>query len=685
MLTSHPSRRKRAVRFHSLSFLFVLAACAGEPDTQASPDEVAREPARPSPVLSPVPAAPADDGIREVALSARSVCPGQSLQVDIVPRGEDHAFAIDGMETESRTLQLTGAPGKRLVHIDAWPLADRSAIQSRDLEVEVRADCAQSAVAPVLDVRPSLAQPRKVQLTVRNASAVGAQRYEWDFGDGSPLQVTSVPAVDHLYALESLSWLREASMFDVTLVARRAQGSVTAVRTIAVHTPYALRKAQGVLQPPLAGPPTWHADTRRVSVSIYNPETYPLSLSALDLAFQPCDDAQDPVAAAPIELDLVLAPGSTELAQALPKAPAGSCGVELRAHGSAAAPASYEVEVPFYVELGKSAARVRPVDETTARALDALDARGLLSADHAIDDDQLALLSRAGLAPGRLEPQATAQIAWLTTTPEPIDECAPGTAELPPNPGWVCSPTSQWVRDEPYLANAHVGDLVLSSTCSEIGTMLRALDVPQTFSHVGIMIQHYDAIRHSTALTKRFEDNRAGTVGAQGVVPDVLRFAQPGAITASIDQAYHGMVWHDVRGDGKDYRVSGFDEDAAYCSGDADLIYPLVVTGPSGSLEKRKLIARAALGTKAHYRFFAYTEADISLDREYDMPTALGGSVVGAMCSSFVWTSAQKAGIALEGALEPRDIELGAKSQAGIRDGLYFYSAAERRAPAARR
>jgi hypothetical protein len=54
------------------------------------------------------------------------------------------------------------------------------------------------------------------------------------------------------------------------------------------------------------------------------------------------------------------------------------------------------------------------------------------------------------------------------------------------------------------------------------------------------------------------------------------------------------------------------------------------------------------------------------------------------MCSSFIWTAAREAGIALEGALEPSDVQLGAASQAGILDGLYFYGVAERRAAAAR-
>jgi hypothetical protein len=688
MLTCRASRRIRAVRFHSLSFLCVLAACAAQPPSE-SPPEVVREPARPGPVVAPDPAVgqAAPDGIKEVALDRTRVCPGESLHVDVVARGPGYGFAIDGMETESRTLQLAGAPGKRIVRVDSWPLADRGAISGRDVEVELRADCPASAVArPIIEARPSLTEPRRVELSVTHAGATHVQRYEWHFGDGSPPEVTSVPALNHLYRLEALSFQRNASLFDVRVVAHGPAGSAEGVRTLALHTPYARRKAQGVLQPPLAGAPHWDAEARRVSVTLFNPEPYPLALGALDVTFEACDGTRDPVQSAPVAIDVVVpAAASVSFGHTLPEAPAGTCGAALRAHGAAGteAPEPLEVEVPFHVELARSPARTRPVDDATARALDALEARGLLSPQHAIRDDELALLVRAGVVPRRLLPPASAPLAWLST-PAPVEECAPGTAELPPHPGWVCSPTSRWVRDEPYIANAHVGDLVLSTTCTEIGTMLRALEVPQTFSHVGIMIQHYDALRHATAVTKRFEDNRAGTVGAQGVVPEVLRFAMPGTITATIDQAYHGMVWHDARGGGKDYRVAGFDEDGARCSGDADVIYPLVITGPLASLEKRKRIARAALAIDAHYRFYAYTEADIALDAEYDMPSVFGGRVVGAQCSSFVWAAARSAGIALEGALEPRDMTLGAKTQAGILDGLYFYTAAERTAAAAR-
>jgi hypothetical protein len=686
MLTCPSSRHKRAVRFHSLPFLLVLAACAQSSEIGALPDDVPDPGPSPSQVIAPPEPGEAElPGVKDVVLSAKSVCPGESVQVDVVPAADGYVFAINGMETDSRTLQLGGAPSTRIIHVDAWPAGDRSAIESRQLEVTVRGDCAVAGTpaTPLLDASPSLVHPREVQLTVRNPGEVAADSYEWDFGDGTPKQVTTVPAINHTYALEALSWQRGSSLFDVTVVAVGDAGSTRASRTIAIHTPYARQKAQGVLQPPTEREPRWDATTRRVTTSLYNPEPFAVRLSSLELHWQSCEAGKDPAPGARLALDLVLAASrSTELAQALPEAPAGTCGAELRAHGSATTGGQdYAVEVPLHVELARSPARTRPVDDATARVLEELDERGLVPESGVLRDDELALLGRSGLL-GEDRPKVSS-LAWLSSVPAPGDECAPGTAQVPPQPGWVCSATSQWVRDEPYIANAHVGDLVLSSTCSEVGTMLRALDAPQAFSHVGIMVQHYDAIRHTTATTKRFEHNRAGPVGGAGVVPDVLRFALPGAVTATVDEAYHGMVWHDARFD-RDYRVAGFDEDAPFCAGDDSLVYPLVVTGTQGGFEARKRIARAAMDLEAHYRFFAYTEADIALDPEYDMPGVSGPRMVGAQCSSFVWAAARAAGVTLEGALEARDVQLGAKTQAGILDGLYFYGGSERRAAAGR-
>jgi hypothetical protein len=644
-------------------------------------------------VIAPA-AAPPDDGIKEVIVSASKVCPGESLTVDIVPAADGYSYAIDGMETESRTLQLRGEAGERVVHIDAWQTGKRESMQTRELWITLRDDCAPgpspAAPYPTLVSEPSWQSPRVVAFTVTNAALLGASSYLWSFGDGSPTVTTMVPAINHEYGAETLSLDQAVSVFDVEVTAQTSRGSRAVQKTIALHLPYAHRRAQGVLQPPVVKAPVFERDTQTVSVSAYNPEHSELTIDGLELRFQPCDARKDPSVPVELEFSQALSPRSESVLDVpIPKPPADACGVELRAHGQASMPdaplASYRVDFPFYVELAKPAERTKPVDDDTRARLNALASAGLLPPSGVVNDEELSLIERSRVSP-LPEPEQdepTGPQLLSATTPDPALDCAPGAAEQPPNPNWVCRATDQWLRDESYLANAHTGDIVLSASCSDIGTMLRALDTPQTYSHSGIMIQHYDAIRHSTATISRLEDNRAGPLGASGVDPTVLRFALPGVLSASVDEAYHGLTWRDTA-KGKDYRIAGFSADGNYCSGDDQLMYPLVITGKLASYEKRKAIAAKALAIHAHYRFFAYSEGRISLDHRYDMPSDVGGASAATMCSSFIWTAARAAGITLEGALEASDVKLGAKTQTGILDGLYYYSAAERRAAASR-
>lgn len=662
---------------------------AGEkaPSSVQSPDDRASAPRVPAPPSKAEPEAFEPGGIREVVLSAREVCPGESVSVDIEPTDDGHEFAIDGMETESRTVQVEGAPGPRIIVVEAWPRGKRELVEVQEYRIDVRSDCDGRVLRPVLKANVGWADPHEVRLTVTNAKELAAESYVWNFGDGTSM-VTRVPAVNHVYAPEALSLLRSQTIFDVRVTAQSSRGSGSATRTIAIHTPYAREKLRGVLQPPVVERARFDAEGPSVSAAIFNPEPYELFLTSVDVRVQPCDAGLDPRSLVTEPL-LIAVPSRRRFAFDIdvPKPADDVCGMELYVHGTARPEENrpaFHVEIPLYAEVKRNPARTRVVDEGTAALLESLYERGLLPEDGAVTDDELLWLARSGLI--EWQPRDTMRTFWAETGKVPNaneDECAPGTAEAPPQPGWVCKATNTWVRDEPYIANGHVGDIVLSASCGEIGSMLRALSVRQVYSHVGIMVQHYDAIRHSTATTKRFQDYRAGKVGTQGVIPEVLRFAQPGAITVTVEGAYHGMKWRDTK-NGKEYRVGGFSQDPAYCAGDDALVYPLVVTGRTQSFADRKRIAEEAVKLRAHYRFFAYSEAKIAADRRYDMPNTLGHAIVGTQCSSFIWSAARAAGITLEGTLEESDIALGAKTAKGILDGLYFYAAAERRAAAAR-
>ena len=113
-----------------------------------------------------------------------------------------------------------------------------------------------------------------------------------------------------------------------------------------------------------------------------------------------------------------------------------------------------------------------------------------------------------------------------------------------------------------------------------------------------------------------------------------------------------------------------------------------------GALE---LVADMAERIDAHYRFFAYTRGDIGLDPNFNAPPAgdpawptpgaeWAADTIGAMCSSFVWTSVEHANerlaaqgrpqILLEDRADPPDPATGLEY--GGRDGFYEYYGAER-------
>src|ERR1700678_570006 len=70
----------------------------------------------------------------------------------------------------------------------------------------------------------------------------------------------------------------------------------------------------------------------------------------------------------------------------------------------------------------------------------------------------------------------------------------------------VVSTAQQWLPAQ--LANARKGALILCSDDGRgtIGTLLGALNAPQTFSHMGIMVDDYLTIRHSTMSDERMTD-----------------------------------------------------------------------------------------------------------------------------------------------------------------------------------
>jgi len=148
--------------------------------------------------------------------------------------------------------------------------------------------------------------------------------------------------------------------------------------------------------------------------------------------------------------------------------------------------------------------------------------------------------------------------------------------------------------------------------------------------------------------------------------------------------------WPQRDPEGKIRNIAGFSSAGTQCEGDAHLNPPLLIRPPIGSdASVREQLHRAAdfaAGNESHYRFFAYSQANIAFDPPNNFSNltfrAPDGEVP-TVSTSFIWYSLKSAGINLEGdGLEGNDTPVGAApplGSKGIVDGLYYYSESERR------
>lgn len=337
----------------------------------------------------------------------------------------------------------------------------------------------------------------------------------------------------------------------------------------------------------------------------------------------------------------------------------------------------------------------------------------------------------------------------------------------------VCSPdhrvTAQLTTKAPEtiilpwrIANAKKGHLILvpGGSAGMIGGLLSQIDPAQYFSHMAIMTKDKVELRHATASSERLQKfpHRAGTEGDAGIslsfVPPLgdtptdgfqeapLRYGWPGTITQTVEKAY--LTWlnrptvKDANGvDVPDPRFGELDSQSgerflidAVTFGPIHMtvrgrkiIVPLIVVQPCPDLETDAVraalsrVANAALELRGHYRFYAYTDAQVGLAHDrfgtrvleeiMDDPESLCTGrkrqvdvvkTAPMVCSTFIWLAVQRANakgfpkILLDGrpdlpqSPDPQDIcgsyfqreTLLDKIDSQTPDGLYFYGKDER-------
>lgn len=289
----------------------------------------------------------------------------------------------------------------------------------------------------------------------------------------------------------------------------------------------------------------------------------------------------------------------------------------------------------------------------------------------------------------------------LPFDPLPIvigNECDPDNTPDDLPEGTVCQFSGEyaWRFVPGMILNAKKGDVLLSpGGTGVIGQLLKQVSTRQHCSHSGIMTMNHIQVRHSTASEEWLRDHAAGSFlgnrGTNGFETDALRYLWPGTVTQGIDQATYGEPM--TAPGGKTYMISSF----SFYPNRADhntLAFPMVVKPPhhfdSPDIRKKlHQVAEAALGINGHYRFYGYSRPQFALDSGGIAPASAGwaAGTVPTVCSSLIWLACQKASIRVEGPesvtpvneIEPTDVVHGAKVGTDTLDGLYLYSADERR------
>lgn len=325
----------------------------------------------------------------------------------------------------------------------------------------------------------------------------------------------------------------------------------------------------------------------------------------------------------------------------------------------------------------------------------------------AVDDNEADNLLASLIGSGLLD-AGTFHTLSGKTEPPPVEgnECDPDNVPDGFDEEWVCQATSEerTVPTPPRFVNARKGDIILSPGGSGlIGGLLRQVTPAQKYSHSGIMTRNYDQVTHSTASEDRMADYPVGSkplsgepAATDGIRPDVMKYGWPGVITQSVEQAVFGESMTDPE-NGKSYTLKGFGTSAVgmEIGGGLEIVPPLVVKPDpmEETPEVRKqlhLVADAAVADtgKSHYRFFAYTDPTIGQTTTAPAEAGWAAGTYPSVCSSFIWMQLKKLGIHLEGDgpvvmstdFEPSDVAAGAQAGGVTKDGLYLYTAEERRA-----
>jgi hypothetical protein len=305
---------------------------------------------------------------------------------------------------------------------------------------------------------------------------------------------------------------------------------------------------------------------------------------------------------------------------------------------------------------------------------------------------------------------------------QPVEGMPCSLSDIPETDHWVCS-VVDFVPNQSRVPNAHKGEILLVSSCSAVGVLLRNVSPPQLYTHEGIMLDNFFTVAHSTFSVERAAAYRK----THGVKEDAIKYGWPGPISQSISNAFNGEKLYDpyIKHFGKHYKIDGFGSEPQRCRslGDRMNSWPLVVKPPKGldintEQEVRDILWQAAEEAhrvaadassfylqpsgkegQGHYRWYAFTDGNTGFppcsgidDHETagvcvaNVPKGLGAwadGTVPSVSTTFIRDALRIALTNTNRHLEGNSLEPGDKGSLPTKfidteDGLYYYNPQER-------
>ena len=666
--------------------------------------------------------------IQKILATKTKLRQGETLKINVKTNdssGKIIHVAINGTLGKVQAMQFSGPAGNRKILISAY--ADKNVFEYRILEVEILDldDCKKS---PIIQVGNYYLDENCVECSIRNIEELEIINsfFEWDFGNNLK-RFTDTPTLIFKYE-DYLNYQNRYHTFHLKLtIHKRSDESKTSVeRSFTVWNVYVVDKLNGRIRPRLQY--DFHAIRENKmlqgKLNIKNLENENLHFTHQQIEFLYNDPEKLSVPNTPVQINFIVGAQSShnfDCSIPIEIYPKDCFGYAI--HLSGRTESGFKVYASAYFEYQTNYQQAKKINDSKLVAL----LHSIRNESCKINRDIISVQefsqhlekkNHTDISPV-VKQELSKRFDFLLGDAAPAlngnlnnlegQECI--ADEEPPSEDFVCQITDDWnwVFIPAKIINARKGDIILSpSGNGPIGGLLKQVGPVQMYQHCGLMIQNFYKLRHSTGSEKWLADQAVGSImgekGSEGLNPEKLKYFWPGTIDQTIDEAYNGSHLPDPhgitndKGEVKTYKIRAFDASSN------EIVYPVVIK-PNPSIEAEKFeireqlhkVAEESKKIKGHYRFYCYTEANISLrefSKDYIAPNKPGwwaSNTVPTVCSSFIWTAVKAVTnpeIKLEGSdffSQPSDIEstdLGADVDFKTVDGLYYYTETERKAAA---